>query len=144
MKSYSLNEIILKITQNTSELSNIINVPISHVYLMMIIRFENSPWNAFYFLCALVKIAFVCMSRKMVNETNVMQSLKADNTTLQQQARDVLHVSGSHCLSMPLSLVSGFHLPAYKDGACTCYPGLKKDKGEKIEEHVFENAVLEI
>lgn len=84
------------------------------------------------------------MSRKMVNETNVMRSLKADNTTPQQQARDVLHVSGSHCLSIPLSLVSGFHLPAYKDGVCTCYPGSKKDKGEKIEEHVFENAVLEI
>lgn len=144
MKSHSFNEIILKITLNTSELSNIIALPISHVYLMMIIRFENSLWSAFYFLCALVKIAFVCMSRKMVDETNVMRSLKADNTTLQQQARGVLHVSGSHCLPVPLSLVSGFHLPAYKDGACTCYPGSKKDKQGKIEDHVFENAVLEI
>ena len=31
-----------------------------------------------------------------------------------------------------------------KDGACTCYPGSKKDKQGKIEDHVFENAVLEI
>lgn len=71
----------------------------------------------------------------MVNKTNVTKSLKADSPNLQQQARDILHVSGSHCLSIPPSLVSDFYLPDYKDDACTCYPGSKKDKGKKIEDH---------
>lgn len=77
----------------------------------------------------------------MVDETNVMSLNSRQHNTA---------TAGKGCPSpsqapivFPTVLSIWLSSPAYKDGACTCY-GPKKDKGEKIEDHVFENTVLEL